>query len=254
MEVLREKYLLLLRDAISDALFEVPVVKGEKVYPDDIARGISWPSKAVSMIGLARLDNIKSLLEKVIREKIPGDFLEAGVWRGGACIYAKGVIEVWGEVDRQVIVADSFEGLPPPDPAYPADAESTHYAQKELAVSEDEVRDNFVRFGLLDDRVKFIKGFFKESFKRPLPFETLAILRLDGDMYSSTMETLEALYDKVAPGGYIIVDDYSLSGCRRAISDFRIARKITDAIHAIDWTGVWWRKSCVEDLIGDSKA
>ena len=245
MEFLREKYLLLLRDAISDALFEIPVEDNKKVYPETIALGKIWPSKAVSMLGLARLNNIKALLDKVLIDNIPGDFLEAGVWRGGACIYAKGILDSWGDNIRQVIVADSFEGLPPPDPKkYPVDNGDLHHTIECLAVSEGEVRNNFVRFGLLDDRVKFIKGFFNESFKKPLPFENLSVLRLDGDMYSSTIETLEALYDKVSVGGYIIIDDYvQRQSVSAAVTDFRQVRGISDHINVVDWSAVWWQKS-----------
>lgn len=243
MDKLREQYLLLLRDSISDALFSIPVVNDVKQYPVEIKLGKIWPSKAISMIGLARLDNIKLLLENVIRDKIPGDFLEAGVWRGGACVFAKGLLNSYNETDRNVILADSFEGLPPPDPKYVEDIGDTHSTNKILAVSDTEVRNNFIRFGLLDDKVKFIKGYFKDSFARTLPFEKLAILRLDGDMYGSTIETLEALYDKVSTGGYIIIDDYALKGAHMAVDFFRKQRNITDPVNVVDWTGIWWQKS-----------
>ncbi|SPN79884.1 Macrocin O-methyltransferase [Cedratvirus Zaza IHUMI] len=243
MQDLRDRYLTLLRDSISDACFKIKIVDGEKVYPEEIAQGKIWPSEAVSMIGLARLNNIRELLEVVFREKVEGDFLEAGVWRGGACIFAKGVIDAHQE-ERKVIVADSFQGLPPPDPKYVHDAGARWHTFEALAVSEEQVKDNFQKFSLLDDQVVFLKGFFSDTLFSPsLPFEKLSVLRLDGDMYSSTIQTLEALYDKVSPGGFIIVDDYlSCPGCARAVEDFRKARDITDPIVKVDWTGVYWRK------------
>lgn len=240
---MQDRYLNLLRDSISDACFKVRIVEGKKVYPEEIALGKIWPSEAVSMIGLARLDNIREVLEKVFTDGVEGDFLEAGVWRGGACIFAKGVIDAYSE-KRKVILADSFEGLPPPDPKYVCDRGAVWHLMTNLAVSEEQVRDNFQKFSLLDDQVVFLKGFFEDTLFSPsLPFEKLSVLRLDGDMYSSTIQTLQALYDKVSPGGFIIVDDYlSCPGCKRAVDDFRKERDITDEIVEIDWTGVFWRK------------
>jgi len=106
----------------------------------------------------------------------------------------------------------------------------------------EEVRENFKRYDLLDDNVVFIKGFFETSIPSA-PIDKLAILRLDGDMYSSTIQVLNALYDKVSTGGYIIVDDWCLHNCRAAVNDFRKSRNITDEILEIDGIGVFWRKT-----------
>jgi hypothetical protein len=62
-------------------------------------------------------------------------------------------------------------------------------------------------------------------------------------MYSSTTDALNALYDKLSVGGFLIVDDYALPTCRHAIEDFSKVRNIHEEIHQIDWTGIWWRKS-----------
>jgi hypothetical protein len=75
------------------------------------------------------------------------------------------------------------------------------------------------------------------------PIERLAVLRLDGDMYSSTIDALTALYDKVSPGGFVIIDDYSLPTCREAVHDFRRDRGIEDLIVAIDAIGSYWRRA-----------
>ncbi|MED1640934.1 TylF/MycF/NovP-related O-methyltransferase, partial [Bacillus thuringiensis] len=71
----------------------------------------------------------------------------------------------------------------------------------------------------------------------------VAIARLDGDMYESTMDSLTNLYDKVSPGGFIIIDDYSLYTCKMAVTDFRRDRNITDPLQPIDQCSVFWRKS-----------
>jgi len=141
-----------------------------------------------------------------------------------------------------VWAADSFAGLPKPDPErFPADEGDELWTQTPLAVSVDEVRANFERYGLLDDRVRFLEGWFRDTLPSA-PVERLALLRLDGDLYESTMVALEALYDRVSPGGYVLVDDYALPTCREAIEDFRRERSIDEPLEHVDWTGAYWRK------------
>src|SRR5438132_2136885 len=87
-------------------------------------------------------------------KEIPGDFIETGVWRGGCCILMRGILAANGVTDRRVYVADSFAGLPPPDAErYAADAGDPHHTFKELSISIEQVRENFARYGLLDDQV-----------------------------------------------------------------------------------------------------
>jgi O-methyltransferase len=156
----------------------------------------------------------------------------------------RGVLKAYGDTERTVWVADSFEGLPQPDPErYPADAGDRLWTWPQLAVSVDQVKGNFERYGLLDDRVRFLVGWFKDTLPAA-PIERLAVLRLDGDLYESTMDGLRALYHKVSPGGFVIVDDYgAMPGCREAVEDFRTEAGITEPIEQIDWTGVFWRRA-----------
>jgi len=138
-------------------------------------------------------------------------------------------------------VADSFQGLPSPNvERYPQDAglDLTQYG--ELAVSLDEVMRNFERYQLLDDQVRFLEGWFRDTLPEA-PIHQLAVLRLDGDLYESTMDALGSLYHRLSPGAYVIVDDYSIPACREAVHDFRTAHAITAPIEQIDWTGVFWR-------------
>ena len=107
----------------------------------------------------------------------------------------------------------------------------------------EQVQANFARYGLLDDRVRFLAGWFKDTLP-DAPIERLAVLRLDGDMYGSTMEALEALYPRLSVGGYVIVDDYgAIAQCKEAVTDFRAAEGISDPMEWVDWTGVWWQRS-----------
>ena len=90
--------------------------------------------------------------------------------------------------------------------------------------------------------MEFLKGWFKDTLP-DAPIQTLSVIRLDGDMYSSTIEALSALYPRLAPGGFVIVDDYALKGAREAVDRYRADEGIEDPIEEIDWTGVFWRRS-----------
>lgn len=205
--------------------------------------GRDWPADAETMAGLKRLANVRTCLESVLADQVPGDFVETGAWRGGTCIYARAVLAAHGVTDRTVWVADSFEGLPAPDGRFEADQGDQLHTKVDLAVSLEQVQDNFRRYDLLDEQVEFLQGWFADTLPTA-PIDRIAVLRLDGDMYASTMDALEPLYDKVPVGGYVIVDDYgAVPSCRQAIHDFRAARGITDEIIEIDWTGAYWRKS-----------
>jgi O-methyltransferase/8-demethyl-8-(2,3-dimethoxy-alpha-L-rhamnosyl)tetracenomycin-C 4'-O-methyltransferase len=240
-------YLDLLEKVLLGVIYEDPTMdhwsKGG-FDPELRLKGLDWPSQAHTMIGFHRLRNIRDLLETIINEGIPGDLIETGAWRGGACIYMRAVLKVNECKDRTVWVADSFEGLPKPEAEkYPADQGDQHHTYKELAISMESVQSNFDKYGLLDSQVKFLKGWFKDSLPTA-PIERLALLRLDGDMYSSTMEAIELLYDKLSVGGFVIVDDYGVvPACKQAITDYRDRHGIIDPIVPIDGVGVYWRKS-----------
>jgi len=205
--------------------------------------GRIWPIVAHTMIGLKRLDNLQFCVDEAITNGVRGDLIETGVWRGGAAIFMRAMLKAYGVTDRCVWVADSFEGLPPPNTGkYPHDANSRLHESRELAVSLEQVQANFERYGLLDGQVRFLKGWFCDTLP-VAPIERLAVLRLDGDMYQSTMDALVSLYPKVSQGGYVIVDDYGcIPACRQAVHDYRSANDITEEIRDIDWTGIFWQK------------
>jgi hypothetical protein len=204
----------------------------------------SVPFVGETMIGLKRLDNVQSCVETVIEDAIPGDLIETGVWRGGCTIFMRGILAAHGVRERSVWLADSFEGLPSPDTArYPLDSFSQLHAQNELAVSRDEVEANFRRYGLLDEQVRFVEGWFEQTLPT-LRGHTWAVIRLDGDLYQSTIEALENLYPGLSPGGYCIIDDYgTYPACRQAVQDYRGMHAITEPIENIDGSGAFWRRA-----------
>ncbi len=219
------------------------IVKQQDFSESQRMAGQIWPGYAHTMIGFKRLDNLQHCIETVLSEGVKGDLIETGVWRGGACIFMRAVLAAYGIDDRRVFVADSFEGLPKPDTRkYPSDKGDRHHVYKAyLAVSKEEVEDNFRKYGLLDNQVVFLKGWFKDTLPHA-PIERLSILRLDGDMYGSTIESLESLYPKLSSGGFCMIDDYALAGCKSAVDDFRAKHTIDSEMKEIDWTGRYWRK------------
>ena len=253
----REKYLTLLRDTLCFALWPEPLkpiyctanrgpTQRAAMWIDCKLRqhgltlaivpksqpkeGVAWPVAAHTMVGLKRLNNIRQVCETVDADGVPGNWVECGVWRGGASIYARACINP----ERMVICCDSFQGLP----FDPAEPELSTFNW--LRVPASEVRANFEKFGLLHN-VRFYEGWFSESLHFvPGP---IAILRADGDMESSTMQILGALYNKVSLGGFVIIDDWNLGPCRKAAETFRAINRIADKVVPIDDNGVYWRKS-----------
>jgi O-methyltransferase len=242
-----ELYLDLMAKALTGMIYGDPpiaVFGWKKFNPLDRERGTDWPSQAYSMVGQKRMNNFRVLIERVIKERVSGDIIETGVWRGGACIMARAVLKAYGVTDRKVILADSFEGLPPPNgKTYPADKGATWHKMAPLAVSLEHVQENFKKFDFIDDQVVFLKGWFKDTM--PLvKSKEIAVLRLDGDMYESTITVLDALFDKVTRGGWVIVDDYDwVPACKQAVTDFLLRRKLSPEILPIDGVGVYFQKN-----------
>jgi hypothetical protein len=243
-------YLDLLKRCLTRTLFaDGSIVPGFTPMPGDYnvaqrTEGRDWPSEAETMIGLKRLDNIQQCVTEVLEHGIPGDLVEAGVWRGGAAIFMRAVLAAFRETGRRVWLADSFQGLPQPDPAtFPLDAGDRHWELTPyLGIPLDVVRANFERYGLLDEQVEFLPGWFRDTLPKA-PIEKIAVLRIDGDMYESTFEALMHLYPKVTVGGYVIIDDYGvLPNCKAAVEDYRRAHAIDAPIRSADWTGVYWQK------------
>lgn len=209
------------------------------------ARLRGWPFEdnpyfPLTLLGRLRLDNIEDCVESVLRDDVPGDLVECGVWRGGATILMRAMLAAYGVTDRSVWVVDSFAGLP--KPAQIDGIDLSPEARPDLAVSRPQVEEAFARYGLLDDQVRFVEGFFAESLPTA-PIEQIAVLRLDGDYYDSTMVPLRELYDRVSPGGYVIIDDYFVfRGCRQAVEEFRGERGDANRLVPIDEAGLYWRK------------
>ena len=199
------------------------------------AAGMDWPRQGLTMVGLNRLDDLQARVEAVVHDGVDGDLIEAGAWRGGASILMRATLDTLDAHGRALWVADSFQGFPEPD------QQKGLSAADYLAVSLEEVKDNFARFGL-EHGVTFVPGFFEDTMSE-LGGRRWALVRLDGDTYEATWLTLQSLYPGLNVGGHVIVDDYgALEECRRAVDEFRDRHGIEEPLEQVDWTCVAWRR------------
>jgi O-methyltransferase len=209
------------------------------------AAGMDWPLHGLTMVGLRRLDDLQACVESVVADGVEGDAIEAGTWRGGASILMRATLDSLGD-ERTVCVADSFQGFPAADPRERPEAELDVFDF--LAAPLDDVRAAFERFGC-DERVRFLPGFFEETLPG-LEDQRWAIIRMDGDSYEATWQTLESLYPRLAVGGYVVVDDYgALDECRDAVDEFRRHHGIGERLEHIDWTGARWRRESDASIV-----
>jgi len=191
------------------------------------------------MVGEMRLNNVRACVESIISDRVSGCFVECGVWRGGASIFAAAVQKANGE-ERDIYLCDSFRGLPMPSRV--TKITDLHWLFSDvLAVSLEEVEQNIRNHHVWNDNIHLVKGWFCDTLPK-LDCGAIALLRADGDMYSSTMDILTNLHHKVSPGGYVIIDDYhAIPECRRAVTEFRKRFDVETPIVEIDGIGVFWR-------------
>jgi len=235
--------LYLLNKLIRNAGFNLAVCRVIKPDPAQRREGLDWPANAETMVGLKRLENILYCISEIFYKKVPGDLIETGVWRGGASIFMKAVLNELGDTNRMIWLADSFAGLPKPNvKEYPEDKGDASHIFSELAVPIETVKYNFEKFNLLDDRVRFLKGWFKDTLPI-VPVDKWSLIRLDGDLYESTWDGLSNLYPKLSQGGFIIIDDWTLPGCKKAVLDYRAKFGINEEILPIDSMSIYWRKA-----------
>jgi O-methyltransferase len=189
----------------------------------------------LTLLSKGQLDLLERAVLDVEASGIAGDFIEAGVWRGGAIILMRALLDVYAVTGRQVIAADSFRGIP----------KNTQFKHDPVDLWEDrweagidEVRDNIARHGLLDERIEFVEGYFADTLPA-LTDRQFALIRLDSDSYDSVLTSLEYLYPQLSPGGIIIIDDWHLPGCRFAVDRYRADQGITEPMHTDSGNGYW---------------
>jgi Macrocin-O-methyltransferase (TylF) len=237
-------YLDLLGRTLTGMVYEDPPSPGQHWISHDEYReptrhaGLDWPQRAPCMIGLERLGNVRDCVQQALADGVPGDLAECGAWRGGTTIWMRALLKLAGVTDRSVWVIDSFAGLPA-ETMTSEDWGAPLMAY--LAVPLEEVKHNFSLYGMLDDQVKFLPGWFADTLP-DAPVGRLAVLRLDGDLYESQLAVLTHLYPRLSPGGYVIIDDSHLGGCARAVREYRESHQVTDPVQEAGKYAIWWRK------------
>lgn len=201
--------------------------------------GLDW--NGYTMIGLRRLDNLEYCLNHIVENSIPGAIVEAGVWRGGACIFANAVLKELKE-QRNIYVCDIFEGTFP-KPENEGDEWTEKHDFSALSIPLEQVKKNFRKFNMLTDNVIFKEGWFADTL--PTIKEPVALLRIDGDTYQSTTDSL-FLESNLSPGGYIIMDDWAIEGSRKAFLDYFKDKGVTEKdVIPVDSLSVYWQKPLI---------
>jgi cephalosporin hydroxylase len=199
-------------------------------------------------MGRVRLDHLQRCMETIRAEDVHGDVVECGTGRGGGAIFLRGCLAAYGIDEPQVWVADEFRARPPGvEVEDPRDRSATMTLGggpgfPELLADLNNVRDGFDRFGLLDERVRFVQGALASAVPAA-PIEKVSLLRLGESVTSDAAPVLDALYDKVTLGGFVVVERYGTPECRAAVDEFRARRGITEPIEQVDATAAAWRKT-----------
>jgi O-methyltransferase len=205
------------------------------------ARLLPEPYRTVfpfTMASVARLRALDALARRVDELAVPGDVVECGTCNGGsAAILAR--VAHQSPHHRHVWLLDSFAGLPP---ATDRDGGRAAEYTGLCAGSPVRVREVLSRVGVPDAAVSLVPGWFQDTLPS-LMVESIAILHIDADWYDSVLLVLDRLYDRVSPGGFVVLDDYGYwEGCQRAWDDFRAKRGITVDLVDVDGVGAYFQK------------
>jgi hypothetical protein len=205
-----------------------------------------------TMTGPERVIYLARAVEYVIRNGIPGAFVECGVWRGGSMMCVAHTLLRLGVSDRNLFLFDTFEGMPPPehvDRLYDGTP-----AINVLAVSEkdslywayaglEEVKRNMRRTRYPAERIHYVRGRVEDTIPGQAP-DTIALLRLDTDWYSSTHHELVHLYPRLHVNGVAVIDDYGWwRGSQKAVDEYFTTLKCPPLLHRIDETA----RGCVKN-------
>ncbi|MDQ1382215.1 MAG: hypothetical protein QOJ71_2934 [Actinomycetota bacterium] len=180
-------------------------------------------------IGHVRLDHLRHCLDLVRDEHIAGDLVDCGTRRGGTAIFMRGYLNAYGLDDKSVWIADAFRVEQDADDAL------------DVWTDLDTVRDGFSRFRLLDERVRFLQGRPADALASA-PIEQISLLRI-GHSDAEAIEALAEMYDSVAFGGIVVVDDGASDTGAQTIDELRGRLGIDEATERIDDSAVWWRKT-----------
>jgi hypothetical protein len=195
-----------------------------------------------SLANEPEIDFIHSAIKDIYESNIPGDIVEAGVWRGGMGIWMNYLVHEYSPYPRKIWLFDSYDGFP--EPKHPKDR-YVHPVTKILYgsnASVDQVKNNFEMFGLLTQNLCFVKGEFEKSVSY-VDIDEISILHLDCDYYDPTLLLLEKYYHRISKNGYVIVNRYYYEyvNIKTAIDEFRNKYQIQSPIQKIGSIYAYWR-------------
>ena len=182
---------------------------------------------------------------------IAGAFVECGVWKGGSSMLASENCRLHPTILREFYLYDTFEGMSPPeDIDKNFNGESANALMESASLQKessnvwaigpiDQVRENMVTSGVPSERLHLIQGDVEETIRPNTGPAEIALLRLDTDWYRSTKHELTHLFQRIVPGGFLIIDDYGhWAGCRKAVDEFFQGFHPRPFFHRIDYTGI----------------
>lgn len=209
-------------------------------------RSIVERCRPFSMTPAVRLVGLCEAVEYVVHAKVPGAFVECGVWRGGSCMAMALTLAQLGQHDREIYLYDTFAGMTQPSAVdidlrrQPAHAQWLKTKKPGgsawCEASLDEVQRNMATTGYPSNKIRFIQGDVQVSLQTELPAQ-IALLRLDTDFYQSTLAALEQLYPRLAPSGVLIIDDFGhWLGARKAVEEYFAAHSVSMLLQRLDYS------------------
>jgi hypothetical protein len=235
------------------ARFGYKLVPDTVELPPDIAGDAEFLSlyrqvKPYTMTSPERIFALYQAVQYLVRNRIPGDFVECGVWRGGSCMMMALVLKMLGDHERKIYLYDTFEGMSEPtenDRQFSGEGADILLGEADKAdqnsvwcySSLDEVKANVLSTGLDASRFIFSKGKVEDTIPGVIP-GGIALLRLDTDWYESTRHELLHLYPLLAAKGVLIIDDFGhWEGAKKAVLQYFAEQGLHPLIQRVDYTG-----------------
>ncbi len=237
-----------------------PALKGYSDEPE--AQEAALRVTDHTLISYERAVTLYQQVKYLEQRQVEGDFVECGVWKGGAVGLMALANLRYGRSRRDLHLFDSFRGLPEPTVEDGAEVKSRAESRSGRSIgstaklepvewdvaSRGDSERLLVEIGYPDEHLHYHVGWFQETLPQAQGIERIALLRLDGDWYESTKICLEALYPRVVEGGFVIIDDYGhYEGCRKAVDEFLGSLSVHPYLHYIDYTGRYIVKRARDD-------
>ncbi len=204
--------------------------------------------KPYTMTSIERMFALYKSIEYVVKNKIPGDFVECGVWKGGSAMLIALTLLKFNQSSRKIYLYDTFEGMSNPTEddvdihlRKASDQLLENSQEKENSIwclaAYESVLQNVLTTKYPSDNFKLIKGMVEETIPGNNPGQ-LALLRLDTDWYASTKHELSHLYPLLADKGVLIIDDYGhWQGARKAVDEYILSNQLPILLNRVDYTG-----------------